>query len=312
MRRRWPLTRVQAVRPTASAGAALLLLAALSPNSSGVARAASAPLSLAGRSGTTFTVRIAAGTVLSNVGADTPTKASDGSWSGVAIVAPTNDELRRPAQLYQAVAWPESWRCPGSACRWTVAPPPVVGSSATGGLRAGIYKVVLLGAAGARVTVALRPRAGGIRLVNGAATRFTRLTTRVVAGQGVPGREFVLHSFASLPAGSGWGLAVGYNLMAVAPFGASAIQRCVTAGPTNTVLASEGGVFPCADASGEDYLFTPDAGTIGPSGYAPVQGSWAFVSGRHDDAPLGVGLDQAVLATSSYLRFLFVGYSLPT
>lgn len=302
----------RAVLAVLAIGAVSLSIPVASAASTASVTTKSSAVVVSGLAGTEISVMVSPGTALSNGGGNTDMVADKGGWAGIALVAPSPDEKNRPSDLFQFVSFSQAYRCPGSACPWTAGPPAADTTDLEGRLAPGRHWLLLEGITGARVTVRLHPSTGRIQPISGVARRRITLETRTTIGSGPVGHETQLHAFDSIPASHRWGFVISYELMSIEPAGLQVDAGCATAGPTHTIVASQGGVLPCADHNGFDFLSGPDGGLTSSRGiYAPVEGFWTSVSGAQQGDEFGAGYDHVSLAPTSYLRNLFIGYSLP-
>jgi hypothetical protein len=296
----------------AFASVALLLGAGVAPAAAHAAGGGHGwTLRVEGASGTSYWVDVTARTELANAGGVSRLVAGTG-WSGVALVRPSANPSA--AGVYVALDLPAALRCPGGQCPWT-APPPDMTSDPEGFLTPGRYRLVLLGPPGTRVSASLGSALGRVRWAPHRAAGPVRLSTATTEGQGVAGHEAVLHTFHAMPGGHGFNVVWSVQYYAVAPAGVVETTPCITDGPTDTTIASAGGVAPCADFQGFDFLGGTSVGTTyyapAPTGYAPVSAAAAGSYGREDGRPVGVGWDAMTVAPGSYLGNVFVGFSLP-
>ena len=271
---------------------------------------ATSALHVRGVAGSSYWVTVAPGTQFSNAGWDATASSTPGGWGAVALVRLSKDERVRPSDVYAATYLPESVRCPGARCPWAV-PPPVFTSDMEGNLAAGRYRLVLIGPKGSTVDVALHPTRGRVSSPHRAPSVLT--TAVMVAGTGPAGHESVLNGYASLPPGQGWGLIMGLPVYAIAPAGVISYAGCITAGPSDSIVETVGGVAPCADFRGLDVFNGPDAApattVVGtpPTGYAGAAAVW----GPRLGDSFGAGWDMTATGASSFLRFAVAGFALP-
>ena len=267
------------------------------------ARSAPPTLRVAGPAGSSYWVEVSAGTQLANAG-DYST--SPHSWSGLGLVRPAGSA--GPAQVFVSLDLPQSVRCAGSTCPW-FAPPPDLTSDSDGRLAPGRYRLVLLGARGTPVSVALQPLSGRVRLVSRAPAAPVIAALR--QGTGPAGHEAVLHTFDSMPGGKGFAVMWSVQYLDVQPAGAFQTQGCATDGLNDTVVSTLGGLAGCGP------LGFAGSGGAGPTtidgtpGYAPVNAAAIGEWGPQDAAPMGVGWDASIVGTTSYLGDVFVGFAVP-
>lgn len=269
------------------------------------ARPASPVLRVTGTAGSSYWVTVGAGTELANAASYST---SPGAWSGIALVKPSHGA---DAQVFVALDLPQSVRCGGNTCPWTV-PPPDLTSDPDGRLAAGRYRLVLLGDRGKSVSVALQPLAGRVRLAGRAPA--VPLTAALHHGTAAAGNEVRLHTFDWMPGGHGFAVAWSMQFHSAQPAGLLQTAACVSDGPVDTTVASVGGVAPCADFSGFDFVGNADAGPISPDGlpgYAPVDAAAVGVYGPQDTTPIGAGWDSGVVAPAAHLGDVFVGFAVP-
>lgn len=279
-------------------------------------------LRVAGLAGTSYWVDVTSGTLMGGVYADVATStASNGLWSGVAIVRPSRDPVsgRDTSQLFAGFDLPDALRCPGTKCPWS-APPPTATGSADGSLAQGRYRLILLGSPGAKVTATVTPLKGRITLVPHMRTRQVAEVSSFNVAVGTVGHETVLHTFSSIPADPGWGLVLSMPMFDIQPAGFIADESCMVAGSTDSATSSLGGVVPCEDPNGGGFTFFTQA-EVGPSiGPTPVAPSEGYVSpgapldaswGAHPHVPMGVGWEFSAAGPTTYLRCLFVGFNIP-
>jgi len=291
--------------------AAAALLAGIVAVPASAAHSNRTALSVTGPAGTAIWVQVSPGTELNNTGRDTPARADHGGWAGVAIVQPGS--AHEPGQVFASVSLPASFRCPGQKCPW-IAPPAALTSDPEGqGLLApGRYRLVLLGTAGSTVHATVFPSRGHVSLLPGLARQRVRMVSASTVADGMPGHEVALHAYHQIPAAHGWGLVMSAPTFVIEPAGVVADSACMTAGSDDAVFNSVGGVAPCADFHGEDFIVGPDAAPSTPDyGAVPVNMMLAAVYGPLDGDPLGVGWDVTTTAPTSFLREAFVGFSLP-
>jgi hypothetical protein len=269
------------------------------------ARPAPAELRVTGVAGSSYWVDVVGGVQLANADSYSTSK---GSWSGIGLVKPSR---HGDAQVFVALDLPQSVRCAGGSCPWTV-PPPDLTSDAEGALTAGRYRLVLLGERGRSVSVALRPLNGRLRLVGRAPA--VPVTAAIHSGTAVAAHQVQLHAFDSMPGGHGFAVAWSVQYESAEPAGALQSSGCVTDGPTDTTASSVGGVAACGDLQGFDFMGPTSAGLTsvdGSPGYAPVNASAIGIYGPQDSTPIGVGWDAAVVAPTAYLGDVFVGFAVP-
>lgn len=286
-----------------SLAAVLVIASPLAVSAS--ARTAPPVLRVTGVAGSSYWVDVAAGTQLANADSYSTSR---GTWSGIGLVQPSRG---RNPQVFVALDLPQSVRCAGGTCPWTV-PPPDMTSDPDGNLAAGRYRLVLLGERGTSVAVTLRPLAGRIRMIGRASA--VAVTAAQHSGTAVAAHQLQLHAFDSMPGGHGFGVAWSVQYESAQPAGALESSGCATDGPTDTVVASIGGVGPCGDFQGFDFMGPTTVGVTsidGTPGYAPVNATAMGIYGPQDNTRAGVGWDSAVVAPSAYLGDIFVGFALP-
>ena len=293
--------------------AAVCLVAGVLPFAPDTFASTSGTLRLTGRAGLAIPVLVSRGTTVPTTADDSPATSSSGGWAGFALVDPSLANLHHApgTDAFVSISFTQGFRCPASSCPYTT-PLPTAGGDEAGRIGAGHDWLVLLGPPGSTVKVTFHPHTGQVTLDRSRTSRLIALSSQVTTGVGPAGHESVLHSYGTLPAGKGLGVAVGYDLMALSPAGFTAQLPCWTAGGQDHVGSSVGGIGPCVDEQSEGGVVSASVGPSTPSyGYAPVQGNYVMVDGPQDGDMFGIGFDHAVNAPSSYLRSLFVGFSLP-
>jgi hypothetical protein len=257
---------------------------------------------------------------LGNGGGDVTMTTSRGSWSGIVIAsrtAPPNAFNQAKSGLYVGVQVPQSARCPGGTCPWTLGiEPPVEGTDDGNGaivLHRGTYVVALLGPAGqtvhARITLA-GARSGTLTLHTGA-VRGVGAASSFAAGGPAAGHQTHADSFLWAPGGQHWSTAATYQLYALEPAGTIDANGCLTVGPQRPATT---GISPCTDGDGEDVLFTSPPGyTVHnvPVGTVDVGSGGAFVWGPAPggDDRFGAGSTVDAVAPESWLDVLNLGVS---
>jgi hypothetical protein len=238
-------------------------------------------------------------------------RSSNGGWSAVALVSATGPAVSR--KTYLDVALPETWRCPGSSCRWTATGPPSLGDLDAHGnitLPAGRYHVVLAGDPGSTVTASLSPTG----LTKSSAVKAKRFAlhymSHVTDGDRAGTQATALHAYSQVPSGGTFGLAMNVVSLALGPAAVFVDATCTTAGSDTQVTQTSGGATPCLDLQGEDFhgrgvgAATPTA-LAGTS--APNSAFWQAMHGA-SDASMGAGIDLLVTGASVVARNVFLAF----
>ena len=253
----------------------------------------------------------------SNGGGNTLTKADHGGWAAVVMAMKNAPVSGRPFLLAAYVD--PSLRCNGGSCPWSAGHPPAMSSDweeddGLMRLPPGTYNVVLFGERGSVVTAKLFPDGStGAPIKVEATKKVPGYWASATPGVGDPGSQYALHAYDQTTAGPGWGIAAMYGVWAVEGPGVFATEYCTTVGSRHQVVTTAGGVVPCAQPTGSNFRFGPQAGPFyyPPVGaYAPVQSGAVAISGPADE-PIGMGVDTVIQAPVSHQVALFVAVRLP-
>jgi hypothetical protein len=291
---------------------ALAMFAAVTATGSAATAAtpAGGSITVTGFAGTMTDVTLPTEVRFTVAGQESRSTADRGGWSGVVMVAANGGPAERSVLLSAALQ--ESFRCPAARCPYTAAGPPVQGTYENGSdvvLRPGRYHVVLAGAAGAHIRVQLTPRGLRARRTLATDARPVRYVAEVSGGMGPATHETQLHTFTQMPGGGRFGLAALFDSIALDPVGAVVGIGCITGGSSNMTTRSVGGVAPCEDRDGDDFVWGPYAGPTADrvaGAYAPVQVT-AIAQWGPSGASFGMGYDQSAVAETSFLRSVFIG-----
>jgi hypothetical protein len=299
-----PLRVSMGMRTTRLLGSVAVMLVAASAVIDPVeARTAPPTLRVAGVAGSSYWVDVSPGTQLANAG---DYSRSPHTWSGIGLVRPAGSA--GAAQVFVSLDLPQSVRCAGATCPW-LAPPPDLTSDTDGRLAPGRYRLVLLGARGTPVVVALQPLSGRVRLVSRAPA--VPVTASQREGTRPAGHEAVLHTFDEMPGGNGFAVMWSVQYLDVQPAGAFQTQGCATDGLNDTVVSTLGGVAGCGPLGFAGSGGAGPTSIDGTPGYAPVNAAAIGEWGPQDASPMGVGWDASIAGSTSYLGEVFVGFALP-
>lgn len=264
-----------------------------------------ATLEVTGRAGEVVTFALDRETRLGNGGYDSVVTSPGAGWSGVALTRTDGPDSRAGLDTYVHVDLRDAVLCPGRTCEPETFLQPTIAMDDDGRgyavLKPGRYALALLGPAGAPVKATLRlrgPKHGrtALRTARKAAAYTGTTFAPVASPAGQVNRGFARvepegRTFVDL-------LAVAF---AVESAGLTQATFCASGGGNRTFDGTVGGVAPCADGSGADFMFGPDARVHDER---EVGIAYAGSAGRSQNAS-GLGFD-AELAGEGHVSGLYV------